>query len=95
MDRKKQRHFRGAHPKRYQADVESIVTSVRSRSMHPANNAARQQQPFDKQSHAGRSEASHLSTSQRLKAMSTRASDRLVEAHKNSNMGTTTQQQIR
>ena len=34
MDRKKQRHFRGAHPKRYQADVESIVTSVRSRSIN-------------------------------------------------------------
>ena len=32
MDRKKQRHFRGAHPTRYQGDVESICTSTRSAS---------------------------------------------------------------
>mmetsp|Transcript_28953 Transcript_28953/g.38589 ORF Transcript_28953/g.38589 Transcript_28953/m.38589 type:complete len:92 (+) Transcript_28953:72-347(+) len=38
MDRKKQRHFRGAHPTRYQADVESIVTSVRSHSINANNN---------------------------------------------------------
>lgn len=34
MDRKKQRHFRGAHPNRYQADISSIASSRRSASMN-------------------------------------------------------------
>jgi hypothetical protein len=41
----------------------------------------------DKRSQAGQSDVSRMSTSQRLKQMSTKASDRLVDAHKRSNMG--------
>ena len=85
MDRKKQRQFRGAHPKRYQADVESIF-SLRSRARSIGGINQRQQDLIERRSHAG-SHASALSTSQRLQAMSVSARDRLAAAHKQSNFG--------
>ena len=37
LDRKKQNQFRGAHPVRYQADVVSLASTIRSKSNNPNN----------------------------------------------------------
>jgi hypothetical protein len=74
MDRKKHRHFRGAHPKRYRIDTQSIASSSNVRSKSISHNPAHIRDHLDKRSEAGESCRSHLSTSQRLHAMSTRAS---------------------
>ena len=75
MDRKKQRNFRGAHPARYRIDTQSIASSsMQPRSQSISHNSVRD--IYDRRSQAGESVASHLSTSQRLHAMSVRASGR-------------------
>lgn len=83
MDRKRQTFFRGAHPTRYQADAVSLATTIRSKSLAGAG----QTMIVDRQSVAA-SERSEVS--QRLQAMSTRASGNLMDAHRMSNTGTRT-----
>ena len=87
MDRKKQRLYRGAHPTRYQADVESIVTSQRSHSIQAPSIAGHRALSIKGSQPALSGASSQKSTSAQLRAMSTRASDRLVEAHKKSHIG--------
>ena len=73
LDRKKQRQFRGAHPERYQADVVSMASTVRSKSMNTGK--ALIQEIIERKSQASqRSKRSTLSASQRLQALSTRSS---------------------
>ena len=85
MDKKKQTFFRGAHPVQYHGDAVSIASTVRSKSI---SGTATLNANLDRQSQGGKSNRSSLSTSQRLQQMSTRASGRLIDAHK---MGNTSQ----
>jgi len=79
MDNKKQKYFRGAHPKRYQEDCESLITrSVRSRSIGGGQGSRiaelLERSQADRRSVAGQSMKSRVTdASQMLQKMSYRA----------------------
>ena len=75
MDRRKQRQFRASHPFRYHNDTTSEVASARSKSSTlMASARLKELAARATGSLETTSDRSRLSTSQRLKAMSTRAS---------------------
>ena len=76
MDRKKRRHFRGGHPTRYQDDAASLISSVRSNTVGKVNQS-RFNSIFDRRSQAP-SIKSGMSTSERLQAMSVKATGQLL-----------------
>ena len=77
LDRKKQKHFRGAHPARYQADVVSIPSTVRSKTTNTGRELIREL--IERKSQVASRQLSQRSQvsasgSQRLQALSTRSS---------------------
>ena len=86
LDRKKQKQFRGAHPTRYQADVISIPSTVRSKTINNTagvnTNTGREviRELIERKSQASHRSSykapNSLNASQRFQALSTRSSQR-------------------